>query len=381
MEDFLEKINYKIIRDFFSKCGYAIIGEYKNSNTYVLCEKSDGFRCYASYSNLKAGKTPILWGKYNYSNLDYNIPLLLKKRNERFDFLGWKIITKSKRKRCLLTFKCTCGNTFNKVLEDFVYRPCNGCNSCRLEKRGYKRRKKNYKEYIESAGYRLLQDITDFRYFDFVEVVDANGYKGFISAASINSGKGMSRFDVRINKKYYIENVNNFAKQNGISATCVGFDDSKQYVRQGLKFKCSCGNEFITSIASFQNGKIRCDVCARSVSSLEYEFKKYLDGIDYKYIFQYSLNDCRDVLPLSFDFYLIEYDVLIEIDGEGHYKPCNFNQISNEDAMKTFEITKKHDNIKNNYCISHNIKLIRIPYWLFNNEKSYIEFFQKSLNE
>lgn len=33
----------------------------------------------------------------------------------------------------------------------------------------------------------------------------------------------------------------------------------------------------------------------------------------------------------------------------------------------TFEITQKHDKIKNTYCKEHNINLLRIPYYEFDN--------------
>lgn len=377
----MEKIDYQIVYDFMKSKGYTIIGEYKNCNTYVLVERDDGIKCFASYSNLKVGKSPIIWGKYNYCNLDNNIPLLIKQRNSQVEFLGWKVITKGKRNRCLLSLKCNCGKEFNRVLEDFVYKTYCECQDCIFKKRGYSRRNKKYKELIESKGYKLLSTQTDFKYTELMEVEDSQGYKGFISASHITSHKGMSRFDIRSNKKYYIENVNLWASQNGIDSVCLGFDDTKKYCRQSLKFRCGCGNEFVTSIASFQNGKYRCESCAKSISSLEYEFKKYLDTNNIVYIYQYSLNDCRDVLPLPFDFFLEDYNAIVEIDGQGHYHPCHFNQISDEQAIKTFEITKKHDEIKNAYCQEKNIKLIRIPYWLFDTNNSFIDFFQKSLSE
>lgn len=377
----MEKLDYETVYNYIKGCGYTIIGEYKNSNTYVLVERDDGIRCFVSYTNLKCGKSPIIWGKYNYSNLSHNISILIKQRKSGVELIGWKIISKNGRNRCLLHLRCSCGKEYNKTLEDFVYKTYLECHDCANKKRGYTKRNKNYKKVIIDAGYRLMTSNDDFRYFDYVEVEDLDGYKGFISAANIKSGKGMSRFDVRINKKYYIENVNVWAFQNGIDSTCLEFDDTKQYKRQSLRFRCGCGNEFVTSIASFQNGKLQCDICANRISSLEKKFRKYLDDNKYSYIYQYSLNDCRDVLPLPFDFFLKDYNILVEIDGQGHYYPCNFNQISQEKAIKTFEITKKHDKIKTKYCLDANKKLIRIPYWLFDKNDSFIEFFQKSLND
>lgn len=48
-----------------------------------------------------------------------------------------------------------------------------------------------------------------------------------------------------------------------------------------------------------------------------------------------------------------------------------------EQATKEFEKTQKHDEIKTQYCIDHNIHLIRIPYWDFDNIE---EILKKELN-
>lgn len=73
---------------------------------------------------------------------------------------------------------------------------------------------------------------------------------------------------------------------------------------------------------------------------------------------QFSFSDCKDRTPLPFDVAIFnkesfELDYLIEYDGGEHFFP-----VANWD----FEITKKHDLIKNKYCFDNNIPLIRIPY-------------------
>lgn len=63
--------------------------------------------------------------------------------------------------------------------------------------------------------------------------------------------------------------------------------------------------------------------------------------------------------PLFFDFYLPEYNILIEYDGEFHYFP-----ILNKDILKE---QKDNDRIKNNFSKENSIKLIRIPFINYNN--------------
>ena len=57
----------------------------------------------------------------------------------------------------------------------------------------------------------------------------------------------------------------------------------------------------------------------------------------------------------------------VEYDGIGHFEPINFNGINDKRANEGFKKQKLHDQIKDKYCLDNNIKLIRIPYWEFDN--------------
>lgn len=77
---------------------------------------------------------------------------------------------------------------------------------------------------------------------------------------------------------------------------------------------------------------------------------------------QKRFKNCKNLLPLPFDFYLTNLNCCVEYDGIQHFKPINqFGGING------FNILKSHDKIKTEYCKNNNIKLIRIPYWEFDN--------------
>lgn len=59
-----------------------------------------------------------------------------------------------------------------------------------------------------------------------------------------------------------------------------------------------------------------------------------------------------------FDFYLPNQNICIEFDGRQHYEP-----IEQWGGIKEFKKVKKRDENKNVFCTENNIKLIRIPYW------------------
>ena len=62
---------------------------------------------------------------------------------------------------------------------------------------------------------------------------------------------------------------------------------------------------------------------------------------------------------MAYDFYLPDYNFLIEYDGEFHYKPI-FNE-------KKFEIEKIRDALKDEYAKKNHFYLLRIPYLEYEN--------------
>ena len=85
--------------------------------------------------------------------------------------------------------------------------------------------------------------------------------------------------------------------------------------------------------------------------------KKYLDENNIKYIREKKFEDCKNINHLPFDFYLTDYNICIEYDGELHYRSSDI--FGGNDTLNR---VKKNDKIKDNWCLSNNIKLIRISY-------------------
>jgi len=160
------------------------------------------------------------------------------------------------------------------------------------------------------------------------------------------------------NIKYNLDDIKEIFKKEGCKLL------SNKYKRNDelLKYRCSCGNISKIRLANFLLGQ-RCG-CDRSKG--EKVIKNWLINNNIKYISQKRFNDCRDIRPLSFDFYLSNYNTCIEYDGKQHFKPVRFNGMNLKEARLQFNETVKKDKIKNNYCKYKNIDLIRIPYWNIN---------------
>lgn len=73
-------------------------------------------------------------------------------------------------------------------------------------------------------------------------------------------------------------------------------------------------------------------------------------------------------LPLRFDFYLPEQNLLIEFDGHAHFDMVNYSgKMSTVEMKKRLSRTKQLDKIKDKWAVDNNITLLRIPYWEYNN--------------
>lgn len=102
--------------------------------------------------------------------------------------------------------------------------------------------------------------------------------------------------------------------------------------------------------------------CSRTKSNGEIETSNVLNSYGVRFVEQKIFSKCKDKNYLPFDFYLLDYNVLIEFDGEQHYSVVRFNGMNQQDAENNFITIKKHDEIKTQFCIDNNIPLIRIPY-------------------
>ncbi len=103
-----------------------------------------------------------------------------------------------------------------------------------------------------------------------------------------------------------------------------------------------------------------CPKCNQSHG--EREITKFLDKYNIRYVKNKRFNSCVYKRELRFDFYLIDFDILIEYDGIQHFIPND-----RFGGQKMFDYRTICDNIKNEWVITENKKLIRIPYWDFSN--------------
>jgi hypothetical protein len=116
-----------------------------------------------------------------------------------------------------------------------------------------------------------------------------------------------------------------------------------------------CGYQWESLPKKHIHHKQGCPNCNESKG--EKDIKRCLNDSNIDYVIQKKFDDCRNVHPLPFDFYLPEYNTCIEFDGIQHFEASEW--FGGQDALNKNII---RDNIKNKYCEENKIKLYRISY-------------------
>lgn len=139
-----------------------------------------------------------------------------------------------------------------------------------------------------------------------------------------------------------------------------------EYINNSTPILCKCNicNKTFEMVPNKMLAGRKCPKCHATIG--EREVARFLDEIGVEYIEQCSLDKCKYINLLEYDFYLPEYNYVIEYMGQQHYEIVTFGALK-EDAIKNFEIGQIRDNIKREYCKEHNIKFIEIPYWEYKN--------------
>jgi len=107
----------------------------------------------------------------------------------------------------------------------------------------------------------------------------------------------------------------------------------------------------------------------------ELNITNYLKDNKIRFEKEYTFDKCRSPKNylLRFDFYLLDYNVLIEYQGQHHYFPVN----KKRRAKTVHNKTKIHDGIKKQFCKSNNLPLIDIPYYEKDNIYSILDTYLK----
>ena len=273
---------------------------------------------------------------------------------------GYELLEISREKQknrmfVFITIKCPKGHISKMKWDNF--KQGKGCKYCA---NNTKFTYEEVKEYIENFGYKLLsKEYESGKEKVLVKCPNPNHepYEVRFSAFKNQNQRceKCSREIASEKRKHSYNFVKEFIEFYGYKLLSNEYKGSLDK----LDLMCPNGHKFKMSFEKFYNAGHRCVKCSESKG--EREITRILNQYNIKNISQYKFDDCKFKQSLPFDFYLPDYNVLIEYDGEQHYKIFDYFG-----GLDKFVDTKIRDTIKNEYCNKNNIKLIRIPYWDYN---------------
>ena len=362
--------NIKEIKEKLLKYNCRIVNddEYINITTPLTLEQNGYYTKMCIHNVLNGEKLNIFGTKNPYCVKNMNT--YAKNKGIKSEILSVKSIVKNNKYRTLVEVKCgKCGEIFTREwtnLKDSSML----CNDCVRKRQVIKQTPKNI-EFIESKGYKIINVPKYLNVHDRIMVEDKNGYRGYMDICGIKKKQKMICFSMYSNKENYLYNAQNYVKQNGLDIEILDIKTYENKQHPLLLCKCSCGESFESNIWHITRGKTRCNKCSFRESNREYKVKQFLEENNIEYIQEFKLSACKDILPLPFDFWLKDYNILIEVDGEQHEKPTTFGGINKDVAELNFKQQLKRDKIKNDYCKYNNIPLLRISYTDIDNTDNY----------
>lgn len=202
----------------------------------------------------------------------------------------------------------------------------------------------SYAKYIDS---RSLISIRCIKHNHIFIPMANNHLKGTGCKMCANEAQSFStsEFITRCNdihdNKYKYDNVNYTGTYNHIEIYCPVH---KSYFNQLPKHHLAGHG---------------CPLC--NTSKGERMVELYLNTNDIFHYREYKFKKCKHIKQLPFDFYIPHINLLIEYDGEQHFTP-----IKHFGGVMRYNETVRNDQIKNKFTISHDIRLIRIPHYNFN---------------
>lgn len=321
-----------------------------------------------------------------------------------------------------MKFKCQCGNTFFRTWNNFKEQKSYTCLECAHKNTGDGLRHSfdNVRDYFEKHGFILIDDKYIGANIKLT-IKDREEYKYYTTFHLFQKHNNPERYHK--NNPHTLDNIKHYMKLNNINYNlvsdkyinansklkficdknhecsiswadfqhgtrckeCYNISRRKSHEQFELelqeKYKGeysvigeyknnrdkilflhnTCGTYFETIPFSILGRGDGCPLC--SISKGERKCIDWLEENNLKYEREYIFNDLISDKNayLRYDFAVFTKDeiVLIEYDGEFHYR----NIIDDE----AFKRRKMLDKQKNKYAIDNNIPLIRIPYWEYEN--------------
>jgi len=349
----IEKYKEKFYKDI-KKEGYKIKKDsyYKNARTYITITCPFGHDYKVKPTAFYKGDRCVTCFK-------------IKQRQgfiDRADFLGYEILNieeyKSSGKK--VKIRCNKNHTF-EIAPENVGRD-HKCLYCFHDTKS-----DAFYDQVKSRGYKTTNKTKYTKRTERVEIECPKGHKFLARPDSFMNGHGCStcsKNKKRTHEEFIKEVFNLVGSEYSVLSEYKG--NMKKVIFRHNEKRCK-NHEWKVSPADFISQGSRCPFCRESKG--ERSISDFLIKNKIGFEREKTFKNLKFKNPLRFDFYLKDYNTLIEYDGEHHFIPISYGNTESQkkESVKKLKIVNARDEIKNIYADDNGIKLLRIPYWEFNN--------------
>ena len=332
--------------------------EYINANTKVciICPEHGEF-WQTPHSHLNGRGCPLCAKEHstNYKNTkEFFIDRATKKHNGKYDYSKVEYVNSSVPV-CII---CPDHGEFWQTPHNHLN--STGCKKCKSNK--HLGVKDSLESFIEKA-HKIHGDKYDYSKVEYVNsttpvCIICPDHGEFWQTPSNHTNKihpkGCDKCnrlkhsnDEKISKEEFIERARKIHSDK--------YDYSKvEYVNFHTKICIICpehGEFWQTPSHHLRNEG--CPIC--NFSKLELDIENFCKNNNIKYISQYNPNWAK---KYRYDFYLPDYNTIIECQGIQHYKPVDFAGKGDDWAKKLFEKNVKTDKIKYELAVKNNCNIL-----------------------
>lgn len=147
-------------------------------------------------------------------------------------------------------------------------------------------------------------------------------------------------------------------------------DDYKNMVSD-MTWKClSCSNTWLATAQHVLNNKSGCPLC-NTLGMNERLLASILDATGIQYEHDLSIRKLKsgEVERFEVDFYLPQYNYVVEYNGIQHYEPTRFGGVTMKVAEAKFVKQTGRDIYVRQFCKDNNINLLEIDGRVYKNQK------------
>lgn len=319
----------------------------------------NGSICPTCDKEIKANRLRNIVALKTFS-FDETIQKSKEKHNHKYTY---DINTEYKNTDSLLKIHCSIHGWFYQTATKHL--GGQGCSKCGYILIGEKT-KKNLKEFIKEANekHKNFYDYSKSVYISAHKKILISCPKHGLFEQAPNShlkGAGCKKCAYKILSLNQSLSLEEFIQRSNITHDYL-YDYSKVKYKNGKSrviINCNKHGEFKQIAATHLRGN-GCPICSSSKG--EKKVIKYLKKKNIDFIHQWLDHHCKpNTRRLVFDFMLPAERVIIEYDGEQHFKP-KFKTKNFEKGIERLRQIQFNDSYKNMWAKENNYKMIRIKY-------------------